>query len=90
MVPSESMVMDGPSENSASMPVSDLARQQGVSEKNAWCWDSSYGSREIPQLRRLRMVMVENARQKKLQAKTALDSRAKAVVKVVLQYGSAT
>lgn len=54
-------------------PVSDVARNHGVSENTIYRWKSRFGDMSQEELRRLRELEAENARLKRIVAQQALD-----------------
>jgi putative transposase len=64
------------------LPVADLARQHGFSDKTFYNWKSKYGGMEVSDAKRLRDLEGENSKLKKLLAETMLD---KAALEAALQ-----
>ena len=58
------------------VPVADLARQHGFSDKTFYNWKSKYGGMEVSDAKRLRDLEGENSKLKKLLAETMLDRAA--------------
>jgi len=56
--------------------VAELARQNGVTEQTIYRWKTEYGGMEVSEAKRLRELVAENARLKKLLAESALDNAA--------------
>ena len=63
------------------LPVADLIRQLGVTEQTFYRWKRKYAGLESDQVRKLKQLVDENARLKKLVAELSLD---KAVLQDVL------
>lgn len=61
--------------------VLDLCREYGISKATFFNWKSKYGGMEVPELKRLKELEVENARLKKMYADLSLDYQ---IVKEVL------
>lgn len=61
--------------------VLDICREYGISKATFFNWKSKYGGIEIPELKRLKELEVENARLKKMYADLSLDYQ---IVKEVL------
>jgi len=61
--------------------VLDLCREYGISKATFFNWKSRYGGMEVPELKRLKELEVENARLKKMYADLSLDYQ---IVKEVL------
>ena len=55
------------------LKVSDLCRQQGISEATYYRWKSKYGGMEVSEAKRLRALEEENRRLKQLVADKELD-----------------
>ncbi|WP_245216121.1 transposase, partial [Pararoseomonas baculiformis] len=68
------------------LPVADLVRQFGISEKTFYRWKKQYAGLQSEQVREFKQVTEENARLKRLVAELSLD---KAVLQDVLSktYG---
>jgi putative transposase len=54
-------------------PVADVCRQMGVSEASFYIWKKKYGQLGLTEIRELRQLRDENARQKRLVADLTLD-----------------
>lgn len=61
--------------------VLDLCREYGISKATFFNWKSKYGGMEVPELKRLKELELENARLKKMYADLSLDYQ---IVKEVL------
>lgn len=57
-------------------PVAEVARRHGLSEQTLYAWRKRYGSLEVTDVRRLRVVEQENGRLKKLLAERDLEIEA--------------
>ena len=60
-------------EAESGLKVSDLCRQQGISEATYYQWKSKYGGLEVSEAKRLRALEEENRRLKQLVADKELD-----------------
>ena len=60
-------------EAESGLKVSDLCRQQGISEATYYRWKSKYGGMEVSEAKRLRALEEENRRLKQLVADKELD-----------------
>ena len=60
-------------EAESGLKVSDLCRQQGISEATYYRWKSKYGGLEVSEAKRLRALEGENRRLKQLVADKELD-----------------
>ena len=60
-------------EAESGLKVSDLCRQQGISEATYYRWKSKYGGMEVQEAKRLRALEEENRRLKQLVADKELD-----------------
>lgn len=56
--------------------VSDIIRQQGISEQTFYRWKSKYGGMEISDAKRLKQLEDENRRLKQLVGELSLDNQA--------------
>jgi putative transposase len=63
-------------EAEAGRRVSDLCREQGISEATFYRWKSKYSGMEVEDAKRLRQVEDENRRLKQLVADQSLDIQA--------------
>jgi putative transposase len=61
--------------------VLDLCREYGISKATFFNWKSKYGGMEVPELKRLKELELENVRLKKMYADLSLDYQ---IVKEVL------
>lgn len=57
-------------------PLTDVCREEGISDATYYRWKAQYGGLEVNQLRRLRQVEDENRKLKQLVADLTLDNRA--------------
>ncbi len=62
--------------NEAGVPVTQLCREQGISESSFYKWKSKYGGMDVSEARRLRRLEEENSRLKRLLADAMLDNAA--------------
>lgn len=63
-------------EAEAGAKTADLARRHGVSEATIYNWKAKYGGLEVSEAKRLRSLVDENAKLKRLLADTMLDNAA--------------
>jgi putative transposase len=59
----------------AGVPVKELSRKYGISEKTFYTWRQKYGGLGASELRELRLVREENQRLKRLVADLTLDKQ---------------
>ena len=57
----------------AGVPIKELARKYGVSEKTVYAWKKKYGGVSASELRRLKQLEEENGKLKQLVADLSLD-----------------
>ena len=57
-------------------PLTDVCREEGISDATYYRWKAQYGGLEVNQLRRLRQLEDENHKLKQLVADLTLDNRA--------------
>ena len=63
-------------EAEAGKPVTQVCREQGVSEWSFYRWRRKFGGMDVSEARRLRELEGENARLKRIVAQQALDNDA--------------
>jgi len=63
-------------QNEAGTTVSQLCREQGISEGTFYRWKSKYGGLEVNEAKRLKQLEDENTRLKRLLADAMLDNAA--------------
>lgn len=63
-------------EHEAGASVPDIARRHGVAENTIYRWKSKFGGLEISDARRLRELVAENLKLKRLLAEAELDKAA--------------
>jgi putative transposase len=73
---SEEQIIGFLKEAEAGMPVKELCRKHGFSDASFYTWCSKYGGMEVSDAKRLKAVVQENVRVKKLLAETMLDKEA--------------
>lgn len=73
---SEEQIIGLLKEAEAGRRVSDLCREQGISEATFYRWKSKYSGMEVEDAKRLRQVEDENRRLKQLVADQSLDIQA--------------
>ena len=54
-------------------PIGDLCRQYGVSEQSFYRWRNKYGAMEVSDVHRMRELIQENARLKRIVAERDLE-----------------
>jgi len=60
-------------EHESGKKVTDICRENGISQATFFNWRSKYGGLEVNELRRLRELEEENARLKKMYADVSMD-----------------
>ena len=70
---SEEQIIKVLKEQEAGLKVSDICRQQGISEATFYNWKSKYGRMEVSEVQRLRALESENSKLKRLLAEAELD-----------------
>lgn len=60
----------------AGVPVAEVCRKGGFSDAAFYKWRRRYGGMQLPELKRVRELELENAKLKKLLAETLLDAEA--------------
>ena len=60
-------------EADAGLTVKDLCRRHGFSEASYYLWRSKFGGMDVPDAKRLKTLVVENTRLKKLLAEDILE-----------------
>ena len=60
-------------EADAGLTVKDLCRRHGFSEASYYLWRSKFGGMNVPDVKRLKTLEVENARLKKLLTEAILE-----------------
>jgi putative transposase len=63
-------------EHEAGAGVTAVCRRHGISEQTLYRWKSQYGGLQASETKRLKALVDENARLKKLVAEQALDNQA--------------
>ena len=61
-------------EQEAGMPTAEVCRKHGISTATFYKWKAKYGGLEVSDARKLRAVLDENAKLKKLLAEAMLDN----------------
>lgn len=56
-----------------SKPIGELCRQHGVSEQSFYRWRNKYGAMEVADVQRMRQLLQENARLKRIVAERDLE-----------------
>ncbi len=73
---SEEQIIGLLKEAEAGRKISDLCREQGISEKTFYRWRSKFSGLEVGDAKRLRQLEDENRRLKQLVAEQSLDLQA--------------
>jgi putative transposase len=60
----------------AGVPVAEVCRKGGFSDAAFYKWRRRYGGMQLPEVKRVRELEVENAKLKKLLAESLLDAEA--------------
>lgn len=68
----ESQIVSMLKQQEQGVKVSDIARQNGISDKTFYRWKSKYGGLEINDLKRLKDLEAENAKLKRMYTDLAL------------------
>jgi len=55
------------------LKVSEISRQYGISQATFYAWRSKYGGLDLPMMKRLKDLEVENRRLKKMYAEVSMD-----------------
>ena len=71
---SEAQIIGMIKEQEAGMPTADVCRKHGISQGTFYKLKSQYGGMEVSDAAKLRAVMEENAKLKRLLADTMLDN----------------
>ena len=61
-------------EAEAGVAIKELCRKHGFSEASYYVWRSKYGGMEVPDVKRLKNLVAENARLKRLLAESLLEN----------------
>jgi len=61
-------------EQEAGMPTAEVCRKHGISTATFYKWKAKYGGLEVSDARKLRALLDENAKLKKLLAEAMLDN----------------
>jgi putative transposase len=73
---SESKIVSLLKEAEAGRKVSDICREQGISNNTFYQWRSKFGGMEASDIRRLKELQEENEKLKRMYADMALENRA--------------
>lgn len=71
---SDSQILSLLKQHEAGVPVSDLAREHGISTALLYQWRSRYGGMDAAMMKRLKELEAENARLKKMYAEERLKA----------------
>lgn len=71
---SEEQIIGFLHEVDAGVAIKDLCRRHGFSEASYYLWRSKFGGMSVPEAKRLKELEEENARLKKLLAKSMLEN----------------
>lgn len=61
-------------EHEAGIPVSDLCRKHGVSDVSIYKWKARFGGMDVSEAKRLKALVDENAKLKRMLADAMLDN----------------
>ena len=61
-------------EQEAGVPVSELCRKHGVSDASIYKWKAKYGGMDVSEAKRLKALVDENAKLKRMLADAMLDN----------------
>jgi len=70
---SEEQIIGILKEHQAGLSAAELCRKHGISDATFYKWRSKYGGMEVSDARKLKALMEENAKLKKLLAESMLD-----------------
>ena len=71
---SEAQIIGFLRESEAGLPVKDLCRRHGFSEASYYLWRNKFGWMTVSDAKRLKELIAENTRLKKLLAESVLDN----------------
>ena len=71
---SEAQIIGFLRESEAGLPVKDLCRRHGFSEASYYLWRNKFGGMTVSDAKRLKELIAENTRLKKLLAESVLDN----------------
>ena len=71
---SEAQIIGFLRESEAGLPVKDLCRRHGFSEASYYLWRNKFGGMTVSDAKRLKELMAENTRLKKLLAEAVLEN----------------
>jgi putative transposase len=72
----ESQIISILKQQQAGRSVSDICREQGISQATFFNWKSKYGGMDVNNLKRMKELEAENARLKKMYADISLQNEA--------------
>ena len=70
---SEEQIIGILKEHQAGLGAKELCRKHGVSDATFYKWRSKFGGMEVPDVKKLKSLEVENAKLKKLRAEQMMD-----------------
>ena len=73
---SETKIVSILKKNEAGMKVTELCRENGISEATFYNWKAKYGGLEVRELKRLRELEQEHSRLKKMYAEISMENHA--------------
>ena len=71
---SEAQIIGFLRESEAGLPVKDLCRRHGFSEASYYLWRNKFGGMTVSDAKRLKELIAENTRLKKLLAESVLEN----------------
>ena len=71
---SEEQIISVLNEQEAGFSVKEVIRRHGIAEQTFYCWKSKFGGMEVSDAKRLRELLSENDKLKKLLAEQMLDN----------------
>ena len=71
---SEAQIIGFLRESEAGLPVKDLCRRHGFSEASCYLWRNKFGGMTVSDAKRLKELIAENTRLKKLLAESVLEN----------------
>ena len=71
---SEAQIIGFLRESEAGLPVKDLCRRHGFSEASYYLWRNKFGGMTVSDAKRLKELITENTRLKKLLAESVLEN----------------
>jgi len=72
----ESQIVSILKQGEAGVPIAEILRQHGISKATYFHWRSKYAGASVDELKRLRELVAENAKLKRMYAELALENAA--------------